>query len=152
MRDRVFAVGDLRLRITGVGVEHQARRWQLVLEGRGGTPGADPGGERGERPPAPSESDTGERQGVEAQRSPQRSPEKTASDQCVGERGERFSFPYAYAHARAMEDTGKPSPPSQRSPNTGNPRASAGERAGERPEARSPAPEGAPNGHWEELI
>jgi hypothetical protein len=148
----VFAVGDLRLRITGVGVEHQARRWQLVLEGHGGAPGADPGGERGERSPAPSEGDTGERHGVEAQRSPQRCPEKILPNQCVGERGERFSFPYACAHARAMEDTGKPSPPSQRSPNPANPRASAGERAGERHEARSPASEGAPNGHWEELI
>src|SRR5918995_701084 len=135
--------------------EHQARRWQLVLEGRGGTPGAAPGGERGERSPAPSQGDTGERQSVEVQRSPQRSPEKIVSDQCGGERGERgerFSFPYACAHACAMEDPGKPSPRSQRSPNPGNPRASAGERAGERPEARSPAPEGAPNGYWEELI
>ena len=155
MRDRVFAVGDLRLRITGVGVEHQARRWRLVLEDHGRTHGSAPGGERGERSPAPSEGEAGERQSVEAQRSPQRSPEKTTPDQCVGERGERgerVSFPYAYAHARAMEDAGKPSPPSPRSPNPGNPRASAGERAGERPEARSPAPEGAPNGYWEELI
>jgi putative DNA primase/helicase len=155
MRDRVFAVGDLRLRITGVGVEHQARRWQLVLEDHGRTDGSAPGGERGERSPAPSEGVAGERHDVEAQRSPQRSPEKTTFYQCVGERGERgerFSFPYACAHARAMKDTGKPSPPSQRSPNPGNPRASAGEHARERPEARSPAPEGAPNGHWEELI
>jgi putative DNA primase/helicase len=155
MRDRVFAVSDLRLRITGVGVEHQARRWRLVLEDHGRTQGSASGGERGERSPAPSEGDTGERQSVEAQRSPQRSPEKNDPDQCVGERwerGERFSFPYACTHACALADTGKPSPPSQRSPNPGNPRASAGERGGERPEARSPAPEGAPNGHWEELI
>ena len=47
MRDRVFAVGDLRLRITGVGVEHQARRWQLVLGDSGGTPGAPPAGNVG---------------------------------------------------------------------------------------------------------
>jgi putative DNA primase/helicase len=79
MRDRVFAVSDLRLRITGVGVEHQARRWRLVLEDHGRTQGSASGGERGERSPAPSEGDTGERQSVEAQRSPQRSPEKKRS-------------------------------------------------------------------------
>jgi putative DNA primase/helicase len=76
MRDRVFAVSDLRLRITGVGVEHQARRWRLVLEDHGRTHGSASGGERGERSPAPSQGEAGERHGVEAQRSPQRSPEK----------------------------------------------------------------------------
>jgi putative DNA primase/helicase len=155
MRDRVFAVGERRLRITGVGVEHQARRWQLVLEARGRTPGTDPGGERGERLPAPCGGGTGERQSTEAQRSPQRSPGKTTPRQWVGERGEhgeRASFPYACAHACAAKDTGKPSPPSPRSPNPENPRASTGERGGERLEARYPAPDGALNGHWEELI
>ena len=123
------------------------QRWQLELE--------DQGGERGERFPGPSEAEPGERWSAEAQRSPQRSPEKSPSNQGFGERGERgerFSFPYACARTRAIEDPGKPSPPSPRSPNAGNPRASAGERAGERPEARSPAAGCAPNDHWEELI
>jgi hypothetical protein len=149
LRDRVFNLGHLRLRITGVGIEHQARRWQLVLEDHGR------GGERGERFSGPSEAEPGERWTVQAQRSPQRSPEKSSPRQCVGERGERgerFSFPYACADTRAIEDTEKPSPRSPRSPNPGNLPLSAGERAGERPEARSPAAAGAPNGHWEELI
>jgi hypothetical protein len=77
------------------------------------------------------------------------------SDQCVGERGERgerVSFPYAYAHTRAIEDLGRRSPRSLRFPTPGNHSAFGGERHGERAEPRSPAGNGTPRGHWEELI
>ena len=35
MRDRVFAIGEVTVRVTAVGIRHQAQRWRLVIENGG---------------------------------------------------------------------------------------------------------------------
>jgi len=160
MRDRVFAVGELRLRLVRSGERRRAQRWRLIIRKAGGErgerhPRASDGvnvGERdpgevsesvnvGERHPAPDGA-AGERAN---QRSPQRSPGITQQNQGAGERcerGERYSNAYARAdapaRAPAMETPGKRSQRSSRSPSLGESTACEGERRGERPDRRSP--------------
>jgi putative DNA primase/helicase len=133
MRDRVFDIAGLKARIGAIGVSHQARRWQLTLEGERG--------ERGERFPDSSEVEKGERQANSEQRSPQRSPGYPIDLKGLGERGERgerFSDLRACAHVHINKGEQKSSPRSPCSPNTGNSDACTGERGGERHETRSP--------------
>ena len=35
LRDRVFAIGEVTVRVTAVGIRHQAQRWRLVIENGG---------------------------------------------------------------------------------------------------------------------
>jgi hypothetical protein len=133
MRDRVFEVGGLEVRIQAIGVSHQARRWQLVLQAQGG--------ERGERFLHSAEIKKGERQGDLGQRSPQRSPVYPIDPEEVGEggeRGERFSNPYARTRVHNNKKEQTRSPRSSRSQNDVVSNTYAGERCGERHNTRSP--------------
>ena len=130
MRDRVFDIAGLKARIGVLGVSHQARRWQLSLEG-----------ERGERFPDPSEVEKGERQANFEQRSPQRSPGYPIDLECFGERGEhgeRFSDLRACARVHINKEEQERSPRSSCSQTAENSDPCNGERGGERHEARSP--------------
>ncbi len=133
MRDRVFDIAGLKARIRAIGVSHQARRWQLALEGEHG--------ERGERFPDPSEAEKGERQDTLEQRSPQRSPTYPIDVEGVGERGEpgeRFSDLRARARVHNNKEEQTRSLRSSRSQNGGGSDAYTGEHGGERQNARSP--------------
>lgn len=130
MRDRVFDIAGLKARIRAIGVSHQARRWQLTLEG-----------EHGERFPDPSEAEKGERQDVLEQRSPQRSPAYLIDGEGIGEhgeRGERFSDLRARARVHNNKEEQTRSPRSLRSQNGGGSDAYDGERGGEPQNGRSP--------------
>ena len=125
MRDRVFRVSEIEVRLKAVGVTHQAQQWQLVIAG-----------ERGERFPGLDSDSGGERcadQGnVENQRSPTQTTENKGSGE-RGERGERFStLTHARTRTPVKEEPGKPSPRSPRSPTLEISTPSAGERLGER--------------------
>jgi hypothetical protein len=136
MRDRVFDIAGLKARIQAIGVSHQARRWQLTLEGEHG--------EHGERFSVSSGAEKGERQAVSEQRSPQRSPAYPIDGEGFGERGEpgeRFSDLRACAskdEKNNIKEEQTRSPPSSRSQNGGGSDAYDGERGGERQNARSP--------------
>ena len=180
MRDRIFAVGSLKLRVRAGRVTHQAQRWNLAIEqaasdqgergerfpgpnfGEGGErfPTADfAAGERGERCDLPEITGGGERCGADDQRSPQRSPDFREENQCSGERGERgerFSRPRVHAGARAHAhmsgDAEKRSPRSPCPLPTGNHCDFSGERWGERAPATGDDVPPPPNGWWEEVI
>ena len=135
MRDRVFAVDGRSLHITAAGVKHQAQRWHLSIDENIGTDKRSPR--------SPDEAVGGERLGVEAQRSPQRSPAQPIENKGSGERGERgerFFLPYTCAgtHAPVKETSEKRSQRSQCSLTDCKPTDFEGERAGERQNERSP--------------
>jgi phage/plasmid primase-like uncharacterized protein len=133
MRDRVFDIAGLKARIRAIGVSHQARRWQLTLEGEHG--------ERGERFSESSDFGKGERQAALEQRSPQQSPAYPIDGQGVGERGEpgeRFSDLRARARVHNNKEEQTRSPRSSRSQNGVGSDAYDGEHGGERHNARSP--------------
>ncbi|MBW7851041.1 MAG: toprim domain-containing protein, partial [Rhodospirillales bacterium] len=151
MRDRVFALDDLLVRIRAAGIHHQAQRWQLVVErrqqrGEGGecgegVTGSRPAtGECGECSPRPSAAPAGE---YAERHSPSYSPaqviENTGSGEC-GEGGECFT---SYTHARLHthdREAATPSPILPHSPSLGNRTGIAGECAGECAGGHSPAP------------
>lgn len=133
MRDRVFDIDGVKIRIQVLGVSHQAKRWQLTLEG-----------ERGERISSLSAAEKGERAGSEGNVVNERSPayplENKGSGE-RGERGERFSMlTHARARAYVTEDTGQRSPRSPRSQTNENSEGYVGERGGERLGQRSHVP------------
>ncbi|MBC8339401.1 MAG: toprim domain-containing protein [Alphaproteobacteria bacterium] len=135
MRDRVFAVDGRSLHITAAGVKHQAQRWHLSIDENIGTDKRSPR--------SPDEAVGGERLGVDAQRSPQRSPAQPIENKGSGERGERgerFFLPYtcAGAHAPVKETSEKRSQRSQCSLTDCKSTDFEGERAGERQNERSP--------------
>jgi hypothetical protein len=121
MRDQVFDMDATRVRIRLIGVSHQAKRWQLSLQG--------------ER--LASEGNVG------IKRSPDYPIENKGSGE-RGERGERFStLTRARAHTCVREDSDERSPRSPRSPSPEITEGYGGERAGERSPAstqRSPIP------------
>ncbi len=99
MRDRVFALGDIKVRIKAAGVRHQAQRWKLDLENRRPdkhsqhSPAEATSGECGEcfsnpyacaDARAPAYEDTPEKHSPTSPRSP--SPEKSMTSE--GERAE----------------------------------------------------------------
>ena len=102
MRDRVFRVSEIEVRLKAVGVTHQAQQWQLVIAG-----------ERGERFPGLDLDSSGERcadQGNVETNVPRLKPLKTMAPGNVGNVGNVFNT-YARAHARACEGrTGKTLP------------------------------------------
>ena len=119
MRDRVFDIHSVQVRIRILGVSHQAKRWQLTLEG--------------ER--------LGSEGNVGIQRSPTQPIENKSSGE-RGERGERFSMPTRVrARACELEDTEKRSPRSPPSQTDEHSEAYGGERGRERLEQRSPVPD-----------
>lgn len=125
MRDRVFRVSEIEVRLKAIGVTHQAQQWQLIIAG-----------ERGERFPGVNSDAGGERCAEEGnvanQRSPTQPTENIGSGE-RGERGERFStLTHARTRAPVKEEPGKPSPRSPRSPTPEISMASPGERLGER--------------------
>jgi putative DNA primase/helicase len=136
MRDRVFDIAGLKARIRAIGVSHQTRRWQLVLEGERG--------ERGERFFESSNAEKGERQAALEQRSPQRSPTYPIDREGIGERGEpgeRFSDLRACASKNDennIKEEQTRSPRSSRSQNGGGSDTYTGERGGEPQNGRSP--------------
>ena len=160
LRDRVFRVGEQSVRVTALGIRHQAQQWALlpkstsrVVEPQNGErgnvgepfPGSkkDRGGEPGER----GEPFSGRREGPAGnvgQRSPLGSPEISASDQGAGERGEPgepFSTPLCTrAHTRMCEGRENGSPGSSGSPSHGPGKENSGEGGGEPRVPGSPAP------------
>lgn len=139
MRDRVFALDGLRVRIRAAGVSHQAQRWQLVVEGRqtrgeGGECFSTPHSAQGERGERFSDLPTAlEGEGADP-RSPRRSPvypvENKGSGE-GGEGGERFNtltHARTHTHGRGTETT---SPMFPRSPSPENSSTWTGEGAGE---------------------
>ncbi|OHC75209.1 MAG: ATPase [Rhodospirillales bacterium RIFCSPLOWO2_02_FULL_58_16] len=157
MRDRVFAIDDLRVRIRAAGVHHQAQRWELVIEEQ--SSGRGERGERGERFSGHSQlgeqirergelGELGERFSdphltEKGERADQRShlcspayPIENKGSGERGERGERFSLlTHARTHAHAhmcVEDTLKRSPRSPCSPTPDNSMSCPGEHRGER--------------------
>ncbi|WP_276199977.1 hypothetical protein [Chelatococcus sp. XZ-Ab1] len=131
MRDRVFDIDGRKIRVRTLGVSHQAKRWQLTIEG-----------ERGERFPQAVVPSAGERcaekGNVENQRSPAQPIETKGSGE-RGEHGERFStLTHVRGCAHAMEDGEKRSPPSSPSQSACPSTACTGEHAGEHPSPRSP--------------
>ncbi|HRD76276.1 MAG TPA: hypothetical protein PK264_10090, partial [Hyphomicrobiaceae bacterium] len=131
MRDRVFDIDGRKMRVRTLGVSHQAKRWQLTIEG-----------ERGERFPQGVEAQAGERCGQEGNVENQRSPAQPLETKGSGERGEhgeRFSIlTHARGCTRAIEDREQRSPCSPPSQSVGSSNAYDGEPGGERPPSRSP--------------
>ena len=155
MRDRVFDIGGLKARIRAIGVSHQARRWQLALEGERGERFSDCSheqtGERGERLPDSSEAEKGECQASVDQRSPQRSPAYPIDQAGLGERGECgecFSDLRACARVHNNKEEQTRSPHSPHSRNVDNSEACTGEHGGERRETRSPRSPDADSPDW----
>ena len=148
MRDRVFRVAERDVRLTAVGVDHQAQLWQLALVGERG--------ERGERFPGSDLAPSGERCVPEGNVESRRSPEQTIDITDVGERGERGERFPTLTHARTRvhvkEEPEKPSPRSPPSPEADKSEAYDGERAGERLSSPSPpsrTPSGRIRASWE---
>jgi len=160
MRDRVFAIGDLHVRIRAVGTAQRAQRWTLAIEEEASARGergerclgqgaveAQEGehSERCERFSDPSPAQESERSERCDQRSPSCSPEKPIANEGFSERSERrerFSM-LARERARAPDNNNKEaekrSPRSPRSQTQGAPSTYAGEHGGERIFERSPA-------------
>jgi len=117
MRDRVFDIGSIMVRIQLVGISHQAKRWRLRLENQGKT------------------SLGGEPLASEGNLMKQGSPTYPIENKGSGERGEPGEpFPtltHARAHAHAREGSQKGSPGSPRSPRPEISKGYEGERAGE---------------------
>ena len=139
MRDRIFAVGDLRLRVSAAG--SSAARTALAA-----------GDRRNVLPEEVHKVHTrvnlGDLGGGGSHEVHTEIHEQNQSVCEPGEPGEPLSPLRVRAHARAMEGAGKGSPGSQGSQSPGNPPASACEPPCEPPDRGSPAS----NGSWEELI
>jgi hypothetical protein len=138
MRDRIFAVADLRLRVSAAGSLRRAQRWQLEIAGtaagRGsqGSHACEPRGHRGGGSHEVHTEIHEQNHGVCEPREP----------------GEPLSPLRVRAHACAIERAGKGSPGSQGSQSPGNPRAPACEPPCEPPERGSHRADGS----WEEVL
>jgi len=138
MRDRIFTLEDLRLRVSAAGSFRRAQRWQLEIvetgPGRGsqGSPACEPQGPGG-----------GGSHEVHT-----KIPEQNQSVCEPCEPCEPLSPYRVCARARAIEEPGKGSPGSQGSHSPGNPRAPGCEPPCEPPKPGSPRPDG----WWEEVI
>ncbi|HXF87326.1 MAG TPA: hypothetical protein VNK48_03095, partial [Xanthobacteraceae bacterium] len=160
MRDRVFAIGDLHVRIRAVGTAQRAQRWKLAIEEEASARGergerclgqraveAQEGehNERCERFSDPSPAQGSERRERFDQRSPSRSPEKPIDNKGFSERSERCEgFPMLARERSCVPDnnnkeTDKRSQRSPRSQTQGAPRTYTGEHGGERLFERSPS-------------
>jgi putative DNA primase/helicase len=155
MRDRVFALDELRVRIRAAGISHQAQQWQLVVEGRHDR---GEGGECGEGFSAPvsAEGECGEclsdlptalRGECADPHSPLHSPTYLVENKGSGECGEEGECFYTFTHARTHthgKGTEKHSPTFPHSPSPEKSTAWTGEYAGECasdiPPAHSTAP------------
>ena len=132
MRDRVFRIGSLNVRVTKDGIEHKAARWRLVLSG----------GE--DRASGANQPGVGEHRLSEGNIGNGCSPTQPIENIGRGERGEHgehFSAPSharGRAHARDKDGPGKRSPCSPRSPSRFESTACEGEHRGEPQDPRSP--------------
>jgi hypothetical protein len=127
MRDRIFAVADLRLRVSAAGSLRRAQRWQLEIAGTG--PGR---GSQGSYACEPRDLGGGGSHEVHTE-----IHEENQSICEPGEPCEPLSPLRVRAHARAIGGTGKGSPGSQGSQSPGNPWASACEPPCEPPDRGS---------------
>jgi putative DNA primase/helicase len=141
MRDRVFVVGGLQLRLGECRELKRAKQWRLYIQETTGEPGErcerfpvpdhENKGERGERFPGsfservnvgerfpgPDHKNEGERGERSKQRSPQRSPEIHQQNQNAGERCERCErFSIALPRADARPPARTKETPGKRSP------------------------------------
>lgn len=132
MRDRIFRIGSLQVRVTKDGIEHKASRWKLELSAttNGGRDATQP--EVGEHRP---------RQGnIENRCSPAQLVENIDCGE-RGEHGEHFSAPSharGRAHAHDKDGSGKRSPRSPCSPIHLKSATCDGEHRGEHQDRRSP--------------
>jgi len=160
MRDRMFNVRGMQIRIQLLGVSHQAKRWRLAREGECGEgfprpffdresgecgegfPRQFQEGECGEGFPGQFYAETGEclaeKGNVGNQHSPPQAIDNKGSGEC-GEGGECFyMLTRARGRARVKEDTEKPSPHSPHSPTDAISKTYTGECAGEGLNRHSP--------------
>ncbi|NYS26423.1 toprim domain-containing protein [Rhodobacteraceae bacterium 2376] len=134
MRDRIFRVGSVNVRVRKDGIEHKATRWKLELSGeKNRTADADQP-EVGEHQPSEGNIENG--------CSPAQRIENIGRGE-RGEHGEHFSAPlHARARARARahekDDPGKRSPCSPRSPSDLKSEGYEGEHRGEHQNQCSP--------------
>ena len=141
MRDRVFRLGEITVRIEASGTYQGAQRWRLSTDEKMGTE------ERSRRSPESSHPvnvvNVGERGGANVHEKSLNEIKELDSVRERGERRERFSDPYTCAGARApvREDPEKRSRRSPRSPDTTKSTTSGGEHRGERLDQRSPLPD-----------
>jgi putative DNA primase/helicase len=139
MRDRVFKVGPIMVRIDTHGTYQGAQRWKLSTDENMG------GGKRSRRSPDSSDlvnvEDFGERGESNVHENTSNEINGLESSRERGERRERFlTLTHARTRAHMKEGTEKRSRRSPRSPDPTNSTAYAGERGGERSDQRSPIP------------
>jgi len=125
MRDRIFRIGSLHVRVRKDGIEHKATRWKLVLSDvKDDASGADQPEVGEHRPPEGN---------IEKGCSPRQPTENFGRGE-HGERGEHFSAPSharARAHAHDGDEAGKRSPCSPCSPSHLKSEGYEGEHRGE---------------------
>lgn len=138
MRDRIFAVGELRLRVSAVGSFRRAQRWQLEIAKSGAGRGS-----QGSHACEPRDLADGGSHEVHTEI---REQDQSVCEPC--EPGEPLSPLHVRAHIRTIEGAGKGSPGSQGSQTPGNPRGSACEPPCEPPDRGSQRL----GGWWEEVI
>lgn len=143
LRDRMFALAELSVRVVTAGTAQRAQRWRLVINEEAGSD------ERSQRSPCSSGAgpdpvnvvNVGERAQNDVRSG---NAFQVRRDLASGERSEHFSSPHAYAraHARAYVKEGPPkrSQTSPRLQDQAKSEACAGERASERPNGRSQWP------------
>jgi len=149
--DRVFAIGEITVRVEALGTRQRAQRWRLAVEKEGPDRRSprSPGSSDGNQTPDARSPRSPGRVNVR-QRSLPRSLEFSLLDQSLCERGEhseRFfnacARATAHVHIRARERSGKSSRRSPRSLRPAKSRPWSGERAGERGPTRSLLPDAA---------
>jgi putative DNA primase/helicase len=138
MRDRIFTVGELRLRVSAAGSFRRAQRWQLELAENGAGRGS-----QGSHACEPRGGGDGGSHEVHTE-----IPEQNQRICEPGEPREPFSPLRVRAHACAIGTTGQGSLGSSGSQSPGNPRAPACEPTCEPHDRRSPRPDG----WWEEVL
>ena len=138
VRDRIFTVSGLRLRVSAAGSLRRAQRWQLEIAGTLAGRGS-----QGSHACEPRDVGVGGSHEVHTEIHEQNQSVCEPDEPC-----EPFSSLRVCAHTRVKEGPGKGSPGSQGSQSPGRPRVSACEPPCEPPDRRS---HGA-DGWWEELI
>ncbi len=137
MRDRMFRLGQVSVRVEARGVRHQAQRWCLAVDEKTGTDEHSP-----HSPLMPAGGNVGNVGGMSGSNIPTQNNQSHQSVGDSGECGECFSNPITCAGTRApvREDPEKHSPHSQHSPSLSDSAPSAGECPGEGSPPHSPIP------------
>ena len=137
MRDRVFTIRGIRVRITGAGISHQAALWKLELRAETNLARAPSSPERGEPQTLEGNLET---------RGPPDQPTENIGKGEPGEPGEPLStLTHTRAHTHVKGNAGKGSPGSRGSQTSMNSSTCTGEPSGE---PQSGASRGSPIPDW----